>query len=202
VEASLTHLQTDYVDLYQLYNPTRPVLEAGDFIGTLESLKSQGKIRYYGVSCRTHEDALLCLKYPGISSVQLPVSMVEQDAIGSVIPRLAENGIAVIAREPLGQGLLTATRGRTLAEEGARSLAEINDRKRRSVQFGVFAAPQRTMAQAAMQFALQVPGVSTVIPGIARLEQLEENLGALSAPQLTREEYMRARSLSALLQGS
>lgn len=201
VEASLTHLRTDYIDVYQLYNPTRPVLEAGDFIETLEALKSQGKIRYYGVSCRTHEDALLCLQYPGISSVQLPVSMVEQAAIDSVIPRLAEKGIAVIAREPLGQGLLTGTRGRTLAEEGARSRAEISDRKRRSMEFSVFAKPQRSMAQAAMQFALQVPGVSTVIPGIAKVEQLEENLGALSALQLTREEYGRARLMSTRLRG-
>ncbi len=202
IEASLSHLQTDYIDLYQLYNPTRPVLEAGDFIATLELLKSQGKIRYYGVSCRTHEDALLCLKYPGISSVQLPVSMVEQAAIDSVIPRLSERGIAVIAREPLGQGLLTGTRGRTLAEEAARSLAEINERKRRSVEFSVFAVPQRTMAQAAMQFVLQLPGVSTVIPGIAKVEQLEENLGALDAPQLSREEFARARSISASFRSS
>lgn len=197
VEASLTNLRTDYIDVYQLYNPTRPVLEAGDFIGTLESLKSEGKIRWYGVSCRTHEDALLCLKYPGISSVQLPVSMLEQAAIDSVIPQLAGKGIAIIAREPLGQGLLTGTRERTLAEEAARSREEISDRKRRSMAFSVFAAPRRTMAQAAMQFALQVPGISTVIPGIAKVGQLEENLGALSAPQLTRDEFARARSLSA-----
>lgn len=197
VEASLTHLQTDYIDLYQLYNPTRPVLEAGEFIGTLESLKSQGKIRYYGVSCRTHEDALLCLKYPGISSVQLPLSMIEQAAIDAVIPKLAERRIGVIAREPLGQGLLTGARGRTLAEESARSSDEINERKRRSADFSVFAAPGRTMAQAALQFVLQVPGVSTVIPGIAKVEQLEENLDALKAAQLTREEYARARSMGA-----
>ena len=197
VEASLTHLRTDYIDVYQLYNPTPEVLEAGDFLSTLEGIKKEGKIRYYGVSCRTAEDALLCLRHPGISSVQLPVSMVDQAALDSVIPGLAERGVAVIAREPLGQGLLTGTLGRTLAEEGARSLAEINERKRRSVEFSVFAAPQRTMAQAAMHFVLQVPGISTVIPGIAKVEQLEENLGALNAPQLTREEYARARSMSA-----
>lgn len=197
VEASLTHLQTDYIDIYQLYNPTAEVLEAGDFIATLESLKSQGKIRYYGISCRTAEDALLCLRYPGISSIQLPVSMVDQSAIDSVIPRLAGKGVAVIAREPLGQGLLTGARHRTLAEEAARSLAEITERKRRSRDFSVFAAPERTMAQAALQFVLQVPGISTVIPGIANREQLQENLGALSAPPLNREDYARGRAMGA-----
>jgi aryl-alcohol dehydrogenase-like predicted oxidoreductase len=197
VEESLTRLQTDYIDLYQLYNPTRAVLEAGEFVNTLESLKGQGKIRYYGVSCRTADDALLCLKYSGISSVQLPVSMIDQDAIPSVIPRLAERRVAVIAREPLGQGLLTGAGGRTLAEESARSRREINDRKRRSAAFSRFATPGRTLAQAALQFVLRLPGISTVIPGIANLQQLEENLGALTVPQISEDEFARALSLSA-----
>jgi aryl-alcohol dehydrogenase-like predicted oxidoreductase len=115
-----------------------------------------------------------------------------------VIPRLAAKGVAVIAREPLGQGLLTGTRGRTLAEEASRSRSEINWRKMHSKAFYGLAVPQRTLAQAALQFVLQVPGVSTVIPGIAHWTQVEENLGALSAPRLTSEEIEGARTLSAL----
>jgi aryl-alcohol dehydrogenase-like predicted oxidoreductase len=195
-ETSLRNLQTDYIDIYQLYNPTRAVLEAGDFCATLDALKAEGKIRYWGVSCRTAEDALLCLRYPRISSVQIPVSLLDQAAIESVIPRLAEKGVAVIAREPLGQGLLTGTRQRTLAEQSSRSRAEIDRRKRYSEVFFGLAGPRRTMAQAAMQFVLQIPGVSTVIPGVANREQLEENLGGLSAPRLTLDEFAKARSLS------
>jgi aryl-alcohol dehydrogenase-like predicted oxidoreductase len=196
-ETSLTNLQTDYIDVYQLYNPTREVLEAGDFCATLEALKAEGKIRYYGVSCRTAEDALLCLRYPGISSVQIPVSLLDQTAIDTVIPRLAQHGLAVIAREPLGQGLLTGTRHRTLAEQSSRSRAEINGRKRQSEVFQALSRGHRTMAQTALQFVLQVPGISTVIPGVERWEQLEENLSALSAPPLAPEELARARSMSA-----
>ena len=101
--------------------------------------------------------------------------------------------MAVIAREPLGQGLLTATRGRTLAEEASRSWAEISRRKRHREDFYGLAGPQRTLAQAALQFVLQVPGVSTVIPGITHWTQVEENLGALSAPRLTSEEIEGTR---------
>jgi len=195
-ETSLTNLQTDYIDVYQLYNPTRDVLEAGDFCATMEALKAEGKIRYYGVSCRVAEDALLCLRYPGISSIQIPVSLLDQGAIESVIPRLAEKGVAVIAREPLGQGLLTGDRHRTLAEQSSRTRSEIGERKRRSEVFYAFAGGQRSMAQAALQFVLQVPGISTVIPGIANREQLAENLSALNAAPLTRDEYAKARSMS------
>jgi aryl-alcohol dehydrogenase-like predicted oxidoreductase len=197
-ETSLTNLRTDYIDIYQVYNPTREVLEAGDFCATLEALKAEGKIRFYGVSCRTAEDALLCLRYPGISSIQIPVSLIDQTAIDLVIPRLAERGVAVIAREPLGQGLLTSARGRTLAEEASRSWAEISRRKRHSEAFYGLAGPQRTLAQAALQFVLQVPGVSTVIPGIGHWTQVEENLGALSAPRLTSEEVGGARTREAV----
>ena len=92
-ETSLTNLQTDYIDVYQLYNPTREVLEAGDFCATLEALKAEGKIRYYGVSCRAAEDALLCLRYPGISSIQIPVSLIDQAAIDSVIPASSKEAL-------------------------------------------------------------------------------------------------------------
>ncbi len=195
-ETSLTNLQTDYIDIYQLYNPTREVLEAGDFSVTLDGLKAEGKIRYWGISCRTAEDALLCLRFPGISSIQIPISLIDQEAIDTVIPRIAERGVAVIAREPLGQGLLTGTRGRTLAEQSSRSRAEIDWRKRHSEVFHSLAGAQRTMAQTALQFVLQIPGISTVIPGVGNRKQLEENLGALNAPRLTREEFARARATS------
>jgi aryl-alcohol dehydrogenase-like predicted oxidoreductase len=195
-ETSLSNLQTDYIDIYQLYNPTRDVLEAGDFSVTLDALKAEGRIRYWGISCRSAEDALLCLRFPGISSIQIPISLIDQEAIDEVVPRIAERGVAVIAREPLGQGLLTGARARTLAEQSSRSRAEIERRKRQSVVFHGLAGAQRTLAQAAMQFVLQIPGVSTVIPGVANQAQLEENLGALSAPRLTSEEFARARSLS------
>jgi aryl-alcohol dehydrogenase-like predicted oxidoreductase len=194
-DTSLTNLQTDYIDIYQLYNPTREVLEAGDFSVTLDALKTLGKIRYWGISCRTAEDALLCLRFPGISSIQIPVSMIDQEGLDTVIPRIAESGVAVIAREPLGQGLLTGTRARTLAEQSSRSRAEIDRRKRLSEGFHALAGPHRTMAQTALQFVLQIPGISTVIPGVANREQLEENLGTLDAPRLTAEEFARARSM-------
>lgn len=194
-ETSLTNLQTDYIDIYQLYNPTREVLDAGNFSLTLDGLKAEGKIRYWGVSCRTAEDALRCLRFPGLSSIQIPISLIDQEAIDTVIPRVAERGVAVIAREPLGQGLLTGTRAPTLAEQSSRSRAEIDRRKRNSEVFHSLAGA-RTMAQTALQFVLQIPGISTVIPGVATREQLEENLGALSAPRLTREEFARARAMS------
>lgn len=188
LEESLKRLGTDYIDLYQLYNPLPPDLEAGEFIETLEAFKQEGKIRFYGIACRDAEDALLCLKYPGISAIQIVVSLADQDALGGIIDQISAKGVGVIAREPLAQGFLTADTGRTLAEQSARRRRDIRSRQQRSEQFKFLVRPDRSLAQAAMQFALQVPGVSTVIPGMVTLEQLHEDIAALSAAPLDADE--------------
>ena len=188
LEMSLKRLGTDYIDLYQLYNPTTPELEAGEFIEALEAFKLEGKIRFYGIACRSVNDALLCLKYPGVSTVQIVVSLADQEALGHIIDQFVAKDVGVIAREPLAQGFLTADTGRTLAEQSARSRREIRARENRARQFGFLVQPDRSLAQAAMQFVLQVPGVSTVIPGMVTPEQLDENMGALTAPALNVDE--------------
>jgi len=191
LETSLKRLGTDYIDLYQLYNPTPMQLEDGRFIEALEAFKQEGKIRYYGISCRNATDALLCLRYPGVSTVQITVSLADQEARGAVIDQLVASKVGIIAREPLAQGFLTANTGRTLAEESARRRAEIRARERRARQFEFLVRPSRSLAQAALQFVLQVPGIGTVIPGMITPAQLSENVGALTAPRLSAEELRR-----------
>jgi aryl-alcohol dehydrogenase-like predicted oxidoreductase len=64
LEASLKRLQTDYIDLYQLHSPRAPFLQSGAFgeaLETLERLKGQGKLRFYGVATEVPEDAPFCL---------------------------------------------------------------------------------------------------------------------------------------------
>jgi aryl-alcohol dehydrogenase-like predicted oxidoreductase len=191
LETSLKRLGTDYIDLYQLYNPTQPDLERGEFIEALEAFKQEGKIRFYGISCRSADEALLCTKYPGVSSIQITVSLADQEALGGIIEQVAAKGVGVIAREPLAQGFLTSDTGRTMAEQSARGLSEIRSRERRSKQFGFLAHSGRSLPQAAIQFALQVPGISTVIPGMVMPEHVRENLAALSAVPLTADELQQ-----------
>lgn len=188
LHASLKRLDTDYIDLYQLYNPTSKELEAGEFIDTLERFKQEGKIRFYGISCLSVDDALLCLEYPGVSAVQIVVSLADQEALDGILGQIATKGVGVIAREPLAQGFLTADTGRTLAEESARSRGEIRSRERRAKQFKFLVRSDRSLAQAAIQFVLQVPGVSTVIPGMVTPEQFHENIGALSTIPFDQDE--------------
>ena len=74
-----------------------------------------------------------------------------------------------------------------MAETYARNQREFEDRKNRAKGFQFLIKENRTLAQAALQFVLQL-GVSVVIPRAVDREQLEESLGTLTAPPLTEEE--------------
>lgn len=196
VHESLKRLQTDYLDLFQLHKPPSSILEKGDFCETLEKLKAQGKIRYYGVSCATVHDALICLKYPGIYSVQVTINLLDKEAIKKVLLHAQENKVAVIVRNPRAQGHLTSALSDIMAETYAENQKEVEDRINRAKKFQFLINKNRTLAQAALQFVLKLEGVSTVLPRVINRQQLEENLGSLNAPPLTEEELMKIYSMN------
>ena len=196
VYGSLKRLQTDYLDLFQLQKPPSSILEKGEFCETLEKLKDQGKIRYYGVSCATADDALICLKHPGISSVQVGISLLDQEAITKLLHLAKEKGVAVIVRNPRAQGHLTSALSDIMAETYAENQKEVENRINKAKKFQFLINRNRSLAQAALQFVLQLDGVSAVIPRAINREQLGENLGALTSPPLTREELTKIYSMS------
>jgi aryl-alcohol dehydrogenase-like predicted oxidoreductase len=196
VEKSLRRLQTDYIDLFQLHKPSGELLEKGDFIETLEDLKKEGKIRYYGISCAANEDAFLCFKYPGISSVQLTINLLQKDYIEEILPQAIEKGVGVIGRNPRGQGHLTTELSDIMAETYARSSREFIEKSRRAEAFCFLVKPGRTLAQSALRFVLNLPGVSAVIPRAVNRIQLEENTGALNSPPFSSGELEMINSES------
>ena len=191
IERSLKRLETDYLDLFQLYKPSSSIIEKGDFCETLERLKDQGKIRYYGVACLTVEDAILCLKHPGISSVQVAISLIDQEAIKKLLPLVRGKKVALIARHPRAIGLFTESQSDIMGDTSAYSRSEFEERTKRAKAFHFLIKEGRTMAQAAMQFVLQLDGISVVLPRAVNHKQLEENLGALTAPPLTKDELIK-----------
>jgi len=183
IEASLRRLGTDYVDVFQLHSPPASVIERGDFVEVLERAKTQGKLRSYGISCRTAADADLCLLHPGISSVQIPISLLQFEHTLSFLALAKRRGVAVIARQPLASGFLA----RPISTLKARdfSCGETEFRKQlecltflRSLQL----PNNLTIAQAALQFVIQLQGVSVTIAGMSTPEHLNENIAASAGP--------------------
>ncbi|WP_421102891.1 aldo/keto reductase, partial [Sporosarcina psychrophila] len=66
-EDSLRRLNREQIDLFQIHCPPIEILRDGQVFEVLDSLKKQGKIRYYGVSVETAEEGLFCLEQPNVS---------------------------------------------------------------------------------------------------------------------------------------
>ncbi len=160
MEESLERLATDYIDLYQLHDPPEDVLRRGEVYETLEKLKSEGKIRSYGVALAR------------------------------------ERHLAILARIPFAQGLLTNSGKETKADYLERDSKALRLRKERAQRFHFLVMEHRTMAQAALQFVLGLEGVTAAILGVSSRKHLRENLGALTAPPLTPKEQAQISQIA------
>lgn len=194
VEHSLRRLRTDYLDLYQLHSPPPEVLESGDFLAPLMKLQREGKIRYFGVSCETTADALICLRYPDIASLQMRLSLLDQTALETAVPRARERGVALIARECFAGGLLT----KSLENLGLEAIipdATAREAKRDEIQSYAHLAEQssRSLPELALQFVRGVEGVCVTLLGMRTETQLSANLRLLAADPLSAREIADCR---------
>jgi aryl-alcohol dehydrogenase-like predicted oxidoreductase len=185
VEGSLHRLGTDRLDLFQLHSPPASVVDAGAWVETLDRLTKDGKIRYYGISCDSVDAATAALGHAGVSSIQVPINLLEQGFVG-LLPRARQQGVAVIARECLANGLLVKDASTIdleaycqSPEEAALKAARLESCRQAAVGNG------RTLAGLALQFVSRLDGVSVTLIGASRLQQLEALLagGSASATQ-------------------
>ncbi len=109
LEKSLERLKTSYVDLYQIHWPNMyiPVKET---IRALEKLADEGKIRFIGLSnfpsCLA-EEAVYAAKRHEIISNQVRYNLIQREIEASILPKMRELGIVILAYSPLAKGLLT-----------------------------------------------------------------------------------------------
>ena len=177
VEASLKRLKTDYLDVLQLHEPSSSVFEEAGTLAALEALKSQGKIRHYGVACNTAEETLACLRYPGFSSVQVEINLLNQTAISRLLPLAKEQQIGVIARQPFASGRII----KLLLDDQASKESFDQEAWEKREQLRLLANQKGIsyVTQVALQFVLQFEAVSVVVAGMSNRQHLGQNLSAL-----------------------
>jgi aryl-alcohol dehydrogenase-like predicted oxidoreductase len=180
VEASLRRLRTDYIDLYQLHSPSAEAVERAEWLPALEDLKRAGKIRHWGISVDTIEAGRAALRFPGIASLQLVVSMLERGYAEALLPLAREKGVGVIARECLANGLLVKDE-KDIDLQGAFPSAE--ERARRGEQLAecrrAAATREIPLATLALEYASHLPGVSVSLVGTKSETQLRALLRQL-----------------------
>ena len=185
VEGSLKRLGTDRLDLFQLHSPPTAVVQGGEWLEALDQLKRDGKIRYYGISCDTVDAAAAAVEHSGISSIQVPINLLEREFV-DVLPRAREHGIAVIARECLSNGLLAkeATPADVEACSQSPSAAAL---KTARLELCRQAATENacTLSTLALKFVSRLDGVSVTLVGASRPAQLQGLLaGGFTAADL------------------
>lgn len=201
LDQSLQRLQTDYVDLYQLHNPPLALMGDPATYEVLDALEAENKVRHYGVSVHQPMEAIMAIQTGKPTVVQLPFSIFRQEWIDEVFPLAAKYKVGLIAREPLGNGFLTGKYGAdaTFPHGDIRHqwpTEMVRAQVRASQRLApLLARDDRTLAQAALKFVLAFPEVSVTIPGAKTPAQVEENIGASGAPDLTRDEVARVREL-------
>jgi len=191
LEVSLKRLQADYVDLYQLHSPGVPFLQSdafGEALQTLEKLKGQGKLRFYGVATEVPEDAPFCLSAFGISSVQLGFGLLDAEALDQgILEAAAARGLGIIARGCFGGGLLKD------GLDGAQLKAATPKWERILALRSLSKSTGRSLLDIAFQFCRGTPAVSVTLLGMRIENHLRENLRYFQACPLNAEEYMALR---------
>jgi len=185
VDQSLTRLGVDRIDLYQIHWPDPQVPFEASMEAMLK-LQEMGKIRYIGLSNFSGEQVESCLNAGPVHSLQPPYNLFERGAEAELLPFCLEKGIATLVYGGLCRGLLT---GKFTGEEKfPRGDLRRGDPKFKPDRFKQYvkaadslkkiaAGYGKTPAQFALRWALQQPGVTTVIAGARTARQVEENVG-------------------------
>jgi len=204
VEASLHRLRTDYIDLYFLHTWDR-ITPAEEVMRTFDDLVRAGKIRYAGLSdvpgwyaarAQTWAEAHALTSLAGL---QLPYSLIDRSIEHEFVPLARHLGIGLTAWSPLGMGLLSGKyrpggggEGRLTQHKDSDGLGLFTERNWRIVGVleEVARALGRSMAQVALNWAANRPGIGAAIIGASKPAQLEDNLAALD---FTLPEVLRTR---------
>ena len=186
LDASLTRLEMDCVDLYQLHGPKVEVMTDALF-ALMADLRASGKIRAWGVSIGSVEEGFRAIE-GGAQTIQLVYNILQQEIGNAIFPAAQEKGVGIIVRVPLASGWLT---GKYNAEtvfpsSDHRSLRYPPERVREMAEgvakLDFLMAEADSMAEAALRFVLAHPAVSTVIPGAKTSAQVAENVKASGKP--------------------
>ncbi len=202
VEASLQNTGLEAIDLIQLHCPPTAVYYRPEIFGLFEDLKTEGKILNLGVSVEKVEEALKAIEYPNVTTVQMIFNLFRQRPAELFFQEAARRDVGIIVRVPLASGLLTGkfSQQSTFGEGDHRHYNREGAAFDKGETFsgipfdvGLEAVTQlktlipetENLAAVALRWILDFPEVSTVIPGVSRLEQLDGNLKACQLPPLT-----------------
>lgn len=207
-EASLKRLGVDALDLTQLHCVPPAVLQHGEIFDWLRHLQREGKIKNFGASVESMDEAKVCLAQEGLCSLQIIFNIFRQKPINTIFDEAKQKRVGIIVRLPLASGLLSGKMtksqqfpdndhrkynrdgqafnvGETFAGLPFEKGVELADALKALVPAG------RTMADMSQRWILDHDAVSTVITGASKPEQAGVNARVSALPKLSAELHKK-----------
>lgn len=222
-EASLKRLGVAALDLTQLHCLPMDAMQRGEIFEHLRELKREGKIRDFGASVESMDEAMVCLRQEGLASLQIIFNLFRQKPIHTLFAEAKMRNVALLVRLPLASGLLGGkmTQATTFPADDHRNFnrdgasfnvgetfaglpftkgVELADALKPLVPAGL------TLADLALRWCLDFDAVSAIIPGAKNPEQARGNaraagLAPLGAPLHARLGEFYTREVAAHIRG-
>jgi L-glyceraldehyde 3-phosphate reductase len=213
-DQSLKRAGLEYFDIFYSHRPD-PSTPLEETMGALDTLVKQGKALYVGISSYTGaqtDAALEVVKRERLAPITIHqpyYNMLGRTIEADLLPHTDRAGVGVIAFCPLASGLLSGTKyqdGEVPADsrpgrEWARHwvAARSKDERKRVLQGLAGLARERgqSLAQMAVAWTLRHAGMTSVVMGASRVEQVEQNVAALAKLDFTKEELAHIDALTA-----
>jgi aryl-alcohol dehydrogenase-like predicted oxidoreductase len=200
VQDAMGRLRRDAIDVLLFADLTAERLMESDALAPLTGLRAEGLVRRVGVSVLYVEQALWAIVQGGVDVLEFPYNPLTSMPGQAVIQPASMRGVGLIARETLGSGLFTGVYGgdtvfhaQDLRSHMPRELVQIRTRVARRLD-ALQRNGERTLPQAFIRYALDVPQFQTVLVGARTPAQVEEDVRALAVPPLTLEEGQLIRA--------
>jgi aryl-alcohol dehydrogenase-like predicted oxidoreductase len=211
-DRSRRNLGVETIDLVQLHCPPTAVYHDDAVFAALDELVAAGRIRHYGVSVETVEQALAAIARPRVATVQIILNCFRLKPLERVLPAARDAGVGIIARVPLASGLLSGK-----YDENTKFAADDHRNYNRHgeafdvgetfagvpFEVGLEAVRQLsgivpagvTLAQFALRWIVDQPGVSVVIPGARNAGQARANAASAELPSLSADQLAAVREI-------
>jgi len=210
IDRSLQNLEAEAIDLLQLHCPPPALYRQAEVFGILDEMVAEGKLRYYGVSVETVEEALDAMRHPGVQSVQIIFNMFRLKPAERVFPEAQARQVGILARVPLASGLLTGKlrRDSTFPADDHRQFnrqGELFDKGETfsgvPYEIGLEAVERlrplvpagATLTQLALRWILMFDAVTCAIPGAKNEQQARDNARAALLPPLDENSMAAVR---------
>jgi aryl-alcohol dehydrogenase-like predicted oxidoreductase len=202
-DQSLRNLGMDTIDVLQLHVWNDEWADSAELTKEIDELRSSGRVRFFGISINDHQpdNGLRLIERGVVDTVQVIYNVFDQSPEDELFPACREHDVGVIARVPLDEGGLTGRIDGDTEFEGDDFRAHYfrGDRKREVYERSTAIASDLgidagSLAETALRFILSEPAVSSVIPGMRSLRNVERNVAASDAGPLPAEQRERLRA--------